>query len=100
MAMLRKLAVVGAAAAAAARYAKANPEKVNQMAEQAARFIDSRTHGKYHQQIDSTLQKVRKVNGGQHGEPGQPGQHGEPGQPGQPGDSGQPGQPGKPGQPS
>ncbi len=79
MAMLRKLAVLGAAAAAAGRYAKQNPEKVNQMAEQAARFIDTRTNGKYHQQIDSTLQKVRKANGGHHGPPGQ---HGQPGQPG------------------
>ncbi len=73
MAMLRNLAVLGAAAVAARQYAKANPEKVNQLAEQAAWFIDSRTNGKYRQQIDSTLARVRQVNGGGHGEPGQPG---------------------------
>jgi hypothetical protein len=64
MAMLRNLAVLGAAAEVARRYAKKNPEKVNQMAEQAARFIDQRTNGKYRQLIDSTLHKVRQVNGG------------------------------------
>jgi hypothetical protein len=65
--LFRKLAVLGAASAAARNYARKNPEKVAKIAENAGRFVDKKTHGKYHTQIQGAVRKVR-------GNPGQPGQ--------------------------
>jgi nitrous oxide reductase accessory protein NosL len=59
MRLLRKLTVLAGAAEAARRFARKNPEKVAKFAESAGRFVDKRTHGKYHHQIDSALRKVR-----------------------------------------
>ncbi|MGQ0716325.1 MAG: antitoxin [Pseudonocardiales bacterium] len=60
--MLRRLgklvALVGIAQAAV-RYAKSNPDKVNKIADQAGRFVDERTKGKYHDQIDGAVRKVQ-----------------------------------------
>jgi hypothetical protein len=68
MAMLRKLTFLAGAVAAARMYAKKNPEKVNKLADQAGRFVDGRTKGKYRGQIDSAVRKVQDVNSGRRGQ--------------------------------
>lgn len=91
MPLVRRVATLGAALAAARRYARQNPEKVNRYADQAAAFVDRKTAGKYRKQIDSALRQVRKetsVNGRPSGRSGAsyrgPG-HDGPGHPGFPG---------------
>jgi hypothetical protein len=64
--LFRKLTVLAGAAEAARRYARKNPEKVGRMAENAGRFVDKQTKGKYHHKIQNAVQKVK-------GSPGQPG---------------------------
>ena len=59
MPLLRKLTMLAGAAEAARRYAKKNPDKVNKAAEQAGRFVDKRTKGKYSRQINTAVSKVR-----------------------------------------
>ncbi|HEY7597079.1 MAG TPA: antitoxin [Actinophytocola sp.] len=61
MPMLRKLTALAGTAAAARAYVKKNPEKVNQMAAKAGEFIDKRTKGKYHGQIDNAVSRVHSV---------------------------------------
>jgi hypothetical protein len=61
MAMLRKLAVLATAAAAARKYAQKNPEKVSRIADQAGVFLDRRTGGKYHHQIDGAVRKAKNA---------------------------------------
>lgn len=56
---LGKLAALAGIAQAAVRYAKNNPDKVNKIANQAGRFVDERTKGKYHSQIDGAVRKVQ-----------------------------------------
>lgn len=70
MARLRKLAALAGTAAAARSYARRNPDKVNRMAAKAGQFIDQRTKGKYHHQIDGALHKVRSFTRNDH-----PGKH-------------------------
>jgi len=59
MSKLRKIAVLGAAAEAARRYARNNPEKADRYVAQASEFADRRTKGKYSRQIDSLARKAR-----------------------------------------
>jgi hypothetical protein len=66
MALFRRAAVLAGAAQAAVQYAKRNPEKVNKLADGAARFIDKQTHGRYHDKIDSAVRRVRQATGSQH----------------------------------
>jgi hypothetical protein len=56
---LGKLVALAGIAQAACRYAKNNPDKVNKIADQAGRFVDERTKGKYHSQIDGAVRKVQ-----------------------------------------
>jgi hypothetical protein len=63
MALLRRLTVLATAAGAAQQYIKRNPEKVNRMAAKAGQFVDKRTKGKYHSQIDGVVRKVRQTTG-------------------------------------
>jgi len=63
MAMLRKLAVLAAAAEAARRYAKKNPAQASKYVDQAAGFVDKQTKGKYHGQINGAAQKAKSVAG-------------------------------------
>ncbi|ALG09092.1 antitoxin [Kibdelosporangium phytohabitans] len=65
--LFRKLTVLAGAAEAARRYARKNPEKVARMADKAGQFVDKRTRGKYHNQIQNAVGKVK-------GRPGSPGQ--------------------------
>jgi hypothetical protein len=63
MAMLKKLAVLAAAAEAARRYAKKNPAQAAKYVDQAAGFVDKQTKGKYHGQINGAAQKAKSVAG-------------------------------------
>lgn len=63
---LGKLTVLAGAVAAARRYAMSNPAKVNAMADKAARFVDTRTKGRYSRQIHTAVQKVRSTTTNQH----------------------------------
>ncbi|MGV9362913.1 MULTISPECIES: antitoxin [unclassified Amycolatopsis] len=67
---MKKLTMLAGAAGAARAYAKKNPEKVNQAVGKAAKFVDDKTKGKYHQQIAGAVRKVNSVTG----QPGHPGQ--------------------------
>lgn len=65
MPLLKRLTALAGTAAAARSYAKRNPDKVNKMAAKAGQFIDKRTKGKYHHQIDGAMRKVRTLTGQQ-----------------------------------
>jgi hypothetical protein len=67
--LMKKLTMLAGAAGAARAYAKKNPEKVNQAVGKAAKFVDDKTKGKYHQQIAGAVRKVNSVTG----QPGHPG---------------------------
>jgi hypothetical protein len=68
MALIRRLTVLAGAVEAARRYARKNPDKISKVADQAGRFVDKRTKGKYHHKIDGA---VRKVHEATHRPPGQ-----------------------------
>ncbi|GAA4687581.1 hypothetical protein GCM10023215_24090 [Pseudonocardia yuanmonensis] len=86
--LFKKLGALAGAAEAARRYARKNPEQAGKYLDQAARFVDKQTKGKYSGQIHGVAQKAKGVAGIHdrtqgYGHPGQPtGQQG-PGQPGQ-----------------
>jgi len=65
MPLLRKLTALAGTAAAARSYARRHPDKVNKAAAKAGQFIDKRTKGKYHHQIDSAMRKVSTMTNGQ-----------------------------------
>jgi hypothetical protein len=75
MALLKRLAVLGAAAEAARRYAQKNPEKVRELTDKAAKFADQQTKGKYTSQINTAKTKVSQVAGVQSDPTAYPGQH-------------------------
>ncbi|OLF11928.1 antitoxin [Actinophytocola xanthii] len=64
MPLIKKLTALAGTAAAARSYMRKNPDKVNRMATKAASFVDKRTKGKYHHQIDNALRKVRTASNG------------------------------------
>lgn len=57
---LGKLVVLAGVIEGARRYAKANPEAVVKIANQAAGLADQATKGKYRDQIDGVVRKVNK----------------------------------------
>ncbi|HEY2204591.1 MAG TPA: antitoxin [Pseudonocardia sp.] len=63
MSLIRRLAAVGAAAEAARRYARSNPDKARQFADKAARFADDKTKGKYSGQIHQAKRKIADLGG-------------------------------------
>jgi len=63
MPLLRKLTMLAGAAEAARRYVRNNPDKVNKMAGRAGQFVDKRTKGRYHKQIDTAVKKVHNGTG-------------------------------------
>ena len=63
MALIKKLAVLAAAAEAARQYAKRNPEQSSKYLDQAAQFVDKQTKGRYAGQINGATQKVKSVAG-------------------------------------
>jgi hypothetical protein len=58
MPLLKRLTAIAGTAAAARSYVRKNPDKVNKAAAKAGQFIDKRTRGKYHHQIDNAVRKV------------------------------------------
>jgi hypothetical protein len=63
MPKLRNLAAIVAAAEAARRYAKSNPEQAGKYLDQAAAFVDKQTKGRYSSQISGVTGKVKDVAG-------------------------------------
>ena len=63
MPMLRKLAMLAAAAEAARRYAKKNPEQTSKYVDQAADFVNKQTKGKYHGQITGAAKAAKSAAG-------------------------------------
>jgi hypothetical protein len=58
MPLLKRLTAIAGTAAAARSYVRKHPDKVNKAATKAGQFIDKRTKGKYHHQIDNAVRKV------------------------------------------
>jgi hypothetical protein len=63
MATLKKLAALAAAAEAARRYARKNPDKAGKLVDQAAEFIDKQTKGKYKRHIDGAARTAKGAAG-------------------------------------
>jgi hypothetical protein len=63
MATIKKLAAIAAAAEAARRYAKKNPDKAGKLVDQAAGFVDKQTKGKYTRHIDGAARTAKNVAG-------------------------------------
>jgi MT0933-like antitoxin protein len=63
MATLKKLAALAAAAEAARRYARKNPDKAGKFVDQAAGFVDKQTKGKYTRHIDGAARTAKGVAG-------------------------------------
>jgi len=63
MPSMKRLTAIAGTAAAARSYIRKNPDKVAKMAAKAGQFIDKRTKGKYHHQIDSAVRKVHSMTG-------------------------------------
>jgi|GEM_PF-1426439 len=63
MSLFRRLATLAAAAEAARRYARSNPEQAAKFVDQAATFVDKQTKGKYSGQISGVAQKAKRVVG-------------------------------------
>jgi hypothetical protein len=59
MRMLRRLTMLAGVVEAVRRYIRNNPDKVNKVAGRAGKFVDKRTNGKFHRQVDGAVQKVR-----------------------------------------
>ena len=56
---LRKLLILVGLVEGARRFAKANPEAAAQIAVQAAGLVDNLTKGKFHDQIQGVVNKLR-----------------------------------------
>jgi hypothetical protein len=63
MPWMRRLATIAAAAEAARRYAKSNPDQAAKYLDQAAAFVDKQTKGRYTAQISGATDKVKGVAG-------------------------------------
>ena len=63
MATIKKLAALAAAAEAARRYARKNPDKAGKLVDQAAGFVDKQTRGKYKRHIDGAARTAKNVAG-------------------------------------
>ncbi|GGS26561.1 MULTISPECIES: antitoxin [Actinokineospora] len=59
MPLLKRLTALAGAAAAASKYARKHPDKVDRWAAKAGQFVDRRTHGKYHDRIGSLVRRVQ-----------------------------------------
>ncbi len=73
MSMVKNLAVLAAAAAAARAYAKKNPEQTSKIVDQAAGFVDKQTKGKYSGQISDAAAKAKSAAGVDRPGPATPG---------------------------
>ena len=66
MPLIKKLATLATAAAAARSYAKKNPDQTSKYLDQAAQFVDKQTKGKYRTHISGAAQKAKSVAGIDH----------------------------------
>jgi hypothetical protein len=57
--MLRRITVLIGALEAARRYVRENPDKINRYADRAGRFVDRRTKGRYHRQVDGAVRRIQ-----------------------------------------
>jgi hypothetical protein len=57
--LLDRLISLLGALGAARRYVRENPHKVNRVAHSVGRFIDKRTKGRYHRQVNRAIRRVR-----------------------------------------
>lgn len=60
MARIKNIAVVLTAAEAARQWALNNPDKARSYIDTATGFVDQRTHGKYHSQIEGLSNAAKK----------------------------------------
>ncbi|KRE37551.1 hypothetical protein ASG73_07755 [Janibacter sp. Soil728] len=60
MAKFKNAALMLTAAEGARQWAKNNPDKANDYVEKATGFIDQRTKGKYHKQLDGLSRTMKK----------------------------------------
>ena len=63
MPLIKKLATLATAAAAARSYAKKNPDQASKYVDQAAQFVDKQTKGKYSSQISGAARKAKSAAG-------------------------------------
>lgn len=63
MKALTKLAALAAVAEAARRYAQKNPQQAGRYVDEAARFVDKQTKGRYSSQIQGAARKAKGVAG-------------------------------------
>lgn len=70
MPSMKKLTAIAGTAAAARSYIRKHPDQVNKAAEKAGQFINKRTKGKYHHQIDNAVRKVATITGKPNPDPG------------------------------
>ena len=63
MPLFKRLALLAAAAEAARRYAKSNPDKASKYLDQAAEFADKQTKGKYSGHIRGAADKAKGLAG-------------------------------------
>ncbi|MGX7824464.1 antitoxin [Actinokineospora sp. 24-640] len=59
MPLFKRLTALAGAAAAASKYARRHPEKVDRWAAKAGQFVDRRTKGKYHDRIGTAVRRVQ-----------------------------------------
>lgn len=65
MPSLKRLTAIAGTAAAARSYMRKHPDQVSKAAAKAGAFINKRTKGKYHSQIDTAVRKVETMAGKQ-----------------------------------
>jgi antitoxin protein of toxin-antitoxin system len=56
----RLISLIGAVGAVR-RYIRENPDKVSRVAYGVGRFVDKRTKGRYHRQINRAIRRVRST---------------------------------------
>lgn len=84
MPKFKKLATLATVAAAAASYAKKNPQQTARFVDQAAQFVDKQTKGKYSTKITGAARKAKEAAGVQQHPGAGPAGNGAPGNPGTP----------------
>lgn len=60
MPRFKKAAVMFTAVESARQWARSNPDKASQYIDKATGFVDQRTHGRYHRQIDGFSSTAKK----------------------------------------
>jgi hypothetical protein len=61
MLLLDKLIVLIGAIGTVRRYIRENPDKVSRVTYSVGRFVDKRTKGRYHRQVNRAIHRVRST---------------------------------------